>query len=196
MGMGPSAAGITGARKSGRQQTKRVRRSVVAGKAIRIISGGQTGVDRACLAWAIRRGFEHGGWCPKGRQAEDGEIPGRYKLRPTPLARYAQRTAWNVRDSDATVIFSQSSKLSGGSLKTMEACREFAKPLLHLAAETFTVAESATRLGKFLRRHHVRVLNVAGPRKSQEPGAGRFARSILDATLGFTSDAGKSRGGL
>jgi putative molybdenum carrier protein len=179
-----------------RQGSISVTRPADTGKAIRIISGGQTGVDRACLAWAIRRGIEHGGWCPRGRLAEDGEIPHRYKLRPTPLARHTQRTVWNVRDSDATVIFSQSGELSGGSLKTMEACREFAKPLLHLAAETFTVAESAMRLHKFLRRHHVRVLNVAGPRKSQEPRTGRFARSVLEATFGFTSDAGKSRGGL
>jgi Circularly permutated YpsA SLOG family len=168
----------------------------VVGKAICIVSGGQTGVDRAGLAWAVRHGFEHGGWCPKGRRAEDGEIPTRYKLRPTSLARPAQRTRWNVRDSDATVIFSQSSRLSGGSLETLEACQEFAKPRLHLAAETLTVAESAMRLRKFLREHHVRTLNVAGPRKSQEPRAGGFARSVLNATFGFTLDAGKSTGGL
>jgi hypothetical protein len=166
------------------------------GKVICIISGGQTGVDRACLAWAIRRGFGHGGWCPKRRQAEDGEIPTRYKLRQTPLSHYAQRTAWNVRDSDATVIFSQSGKLSGGSQKAWETCREFTKPVLHLAAETFTVAESAILLRKFLRRHAVRALNVAGPRKSQEPHAGGFARSVLDATFGFTSGAGQGRRGL
>lgn len=166
------------------------------GKAICIVSGGQTGVDRTCLAWAIRRGFEHGGWCPKGRQAEDGKIPDRYTLRQTPLARSTQRTVWNVRDSDATVIFSQAGKLFGGSRRTWEACREFSKPLLHLAAETFTVAESAVLLRTFLRQHRVRALNVAGPRKSQEPHAGRFARSVLDATFGFTSSPEQGRGGL
>ncbi len=166
------------------------------GKAIRILSGGQTGVDRACLAWAMRRGFSHGGWCPKGRLAEDGPIPARYRLRPTPLARYAQRTAWNVRDSDATVIFSQSKTLTGGSQTTREACRESGKPILHLAAEIFTVAESALVLRRFLRRHAVRALNVAGPRKSQEPGAGRFARAVLEATFGFTLGAGRGRRGV
>jgi Circularly permutated YpsA SLOG family len=166
------------------------------GKAIRIISGGQTGVDRACLAWAIRRGFEHGGWCPKGRQAEDGRIPARYRLRETPLARPAQRTAWNVRDSDATVIFSQSNKLFGGSRKTWDACRKFAKPVLHLAAETFTVGESTMLLRKFLRQHGVRALNVAGPRKSQEPQAGYFARAVLNSTFGFTSGGEQVRGGV
>jgi hypothetical protein len=157
----------------------------VVGKAICIISGGQTGVDRASLDWAIQRGFEHGGWCPKGRRAEDGEIPSRYKLRSTPSARYAQRTLWNVRDSDATVIFSQRQSLSGGTLQTLEACRDFGKPVLHLASEIFTVAESAIFLKDFLRRNRARLLNVAGPRKSQEPQASRFARSVLDATFGF-----------
>ena len=156
----------------------------VVGKAICIISGGQTGVDRACLGWAIRRGLQHEGWCPKGRLAEDGGIPARYKLRETPSAWRAQRTEWNVRDSDATVIFSQSSKLSGGSCKTWEASQRFHKPVLHLSAEIFTVAESAILLRKFLRQHSVRRLNTAGPRKSEEAGAGRFARAVLTATFG------------
>lgn len=68
----------------------------------KIISGGQTGADRAALDWAIAIGVSHGGWCPKGRKAEDGEIDGRYNLRETPSADYPQRTEWNVRDSDGT----------------------------------------------------------------------------------------------
>ena len=156
----------------------------VVGKAICIISGGQAGVDRACLAWAIRRGLQHGGWCPKGRRAEDGRIPARYNLRETPVARPVQRTEWNVRDSDATVIFSQSPKLSSGSRKTWEVCRKLRRPVLHLAAETLTVVESALLLQRFLRRYSVRALNVAGPRRSQEPDAGRFARDVLAATFG------------
>ena len=116
--------------------------------------------------------------------AEDGEIPARYKLRETPSARRAQRTEWNVRDSDATVIFSQSSKLSGGSWKTWEACKKFHKPVLHLSAETLTVVESAILLRKFLCQHSVRRLNTAGPRKSQEARAGWFARAVLTATFG------------
>ena len=157
----------------------------VVGKAFCIVSGGQTGVDRACLSWAIRRGLQHGGWCPKGRLAEDGEIPGRFKLRETPSARLTQRTEWNVRDSEASVIFSQSARLSGGSLKTWEACKKFHKPVLHLAAETFTVAESATLLRRFLSEHSVRSLNAAGPRNSEEAGAGQFARAVLAATFGL-----------
>ena len=169
----------------------------VVGKAICIVSGGQTGVDRACLAWAIRRGFAHGGWCPRGRLAEDGEIPARYKLRQTPLVRYAQRTAWNVRDSDATVIFSQSSKLSGGSRKTLGVLQKLwkahAAPCAEILSRLWRVPFS---LRRFLRRHGIRTLNVAGPRQSQEPRAGGFARSVLDATFGFTSGAKQGRGGL
>ncbi|MGI8605082.1 MAG: YpsA SLOG family protein [Verrucomicrobiales bacterium] len=67
-------------------------------KPIRIISGGQTGADRAALDWAIANGVPHGGWCPKGRLAEDGPIPDRYQLTETPTANYLQRNEWNVRD--------------------------------------------------------------------------------------------------
>ena len=157
----------------------------VVGKAICIISGGQTGVDRACLAWAIRHGLQQGGWCPKGRLAEDGKIPARYKLQETPSRRSAQRTEWNVRDSDATVIFSQSAKLSGGSWTTWEACKKFRKPVLHLSATALTITESAVLLQKFLGQHSVRRLNVAGPRKSQEVRAGWFARAVLEASFKF-----------
>jgi predicted Rossmann-fold nucleotide-binding protein len=72
---------------------------------ITIISGGQTGADRAALDFAIEHGIPHGGWCPRGRIAEDGPIPLCYSLRETPSRRYAQRTEWNVRDSHATVVF-------------------------------------------------------------------------------------------
>ena len=161
-------------------------RREATGKVIRIVSGGQTGVDRAGLAWAIRRGFPYEGWCPKGRRAEDGTIPSRYRLRETPSTRYAERTLWNVRDSDATVLFSQSPRLLGGARRTLDFCRHLGKPVLHLASDLLTVSEGATLLKKFLHRHHVRLLNVAGPRKSQELRASRFARSILDATFGFT----------
>lgn len=78
----------------------------------RIISGGQTGADRAALDFAIAHDIPHGGWCPSGRLAEDGRIPSRYQLRETPSPDYAQRTEWNVRDSDGTVIFSSEDTLT------------------------------------------------------------------------------------
>ena len=85
---------------------------------LKIVSGGQTGADRAGLDWAISMGIPHGGWCPRGRKAEDGVIPARYQLTETKSADYLTRTRWNVRDSNATVIFTLKPTLSGGSLRT------------------------------------------------------------------------------
>ena len=86
----------------------------------KIISGGQTGADRAALDWAMANNIPHGGWCPLGRLAEDGKIDAQYNLLETPKADYLQRTEWNVRDSDATVIISLAPQLTGGSLATAE----------------------------------------------------------------------------
>ena len=86
--------------------------------AITLISGGQTGADRAALDFALAANLTHGGWCPRGRLAEDGPIPARYTLRETPSANYLQRTEWNVRDSDGTVVFAVSPCLTGGTKRT------------------------------------------------------------------------------
>ncbi len=150
---------------------------------LKIISGGQTGADRAALDWALVHRVPHGGWCPQGRLAEDGPIPDHYQLRETPLADYAQRTEWNVRDADATVIFSLASELSGGSLRTLELARKYGKPCLHLTPNSPT-ASQAKRLRAFLDEHQVKVLNVAGPRASQEQELARFVTEILNAAFG------------
>jgi hypothetical protein len=71
----------------------------------KIVSGGQTGADRAALEWAVEHNIPYGGWCPKGRLAEDGPIDLRYQLQETPSSSYPQRTEWNARDSDGTVTF-------------------------------------------------------------------------------------------
>src|SRR5437660_4356799 len=89
----------------------------------KIISGGQTGADRAALDFAIANGIAHGGWCPKGRLAEDGRIAKRYRLVETLSRRYSQRTRWNVRDSDGTVVLSMRRRLSGGSKATRSYAR-------------------------------------------------------------------------
>src|SRR4249919_2292872 len=97
----------------------------------RIVSGGQTGADQAALDWAIAHGVPHGGWCPKGRKAEDKTIDARYKLQETPSANYIQRTEWNARDSDGTVVFSIAETLTGGSKKTAELARKHGRPVIH-----------------------------------------------------------------
>jgi hypothetical protein len=149
----------------------------------RIVSGGQTGADRAALDWAIARGIPHGGWCPRGRRAEDGVIPARYGLEETPAEAYEQRTEWNVRDADGTAILSLAEALTGGSRWTAECARALGKPWIHLSAQAHGAC-AAARLRRFLADHAIRVLNVAGPRASGEPGVGAFVTSTLDAALG------------
>jgi len=157
----------------------KARKSAPPLRGIKIISGGQTGADRAALDWAILHCIPHGGWCPKGRLAEDGPIARRYRLRVTPAADYATRTEWNVRDADATVIFSIAKKLSGGSRLTAELARRHDKPLLQLCRDA-PRGDPAKRLLAFLQRHEINTLNVAGPRTSEEPAIARFVRDTLE----------------
>ncbi len=145
----------------------------------KIVSGGQTGADRAALDFAVAHGIPHGGWCPRGRLAEDGTIPARYHLAETPSPDYAQRTEWNVSDSDGTVIFSVTSALAGGSKQTAEFAHQHRKPWLHLSRERDGPA-AAAKLRDFLIRNAISTLNVAGPRQSQEPEAATFTRETLE----------------
>jgi len=149
---------------------------------ITIISGGQTGADRAALDWALDNGIKHGGWCPKGRLAEDGVIDERYQLKESASKAYPQRTEWNVRDSDGTVIFTISERLSGGSKKTMELTRQHQKPCMHVW-RCGPVAELAQRLRVFMEENNISVLNVAGSRGSKEPEVGQFVQEVLRAAL-------------
>ena len=154
---------------------------------LKIVSGGQTGADRAGLDWAIAHGISHGGWCPKGRKAEDGPIPAQYQLQETSRADYAQRTEWNVRDSDSTVIFTVRADLSGGSKRTAECARKHGKPCLHLGA-VLPPSDAARQLRRFIADHRVGVLNVAGSRASKEPAVAEFVRRTLDLALGRPAD--------
>jgi hypothetical protein len=150
--------------------------------ALKIISGGQTGVDRAALKWALAQGVRHGGWCPEGRQAEDGVIASRFALKETSSADPQVRTHRNVRDSDGTVIFSRKRELSGGTAETARFATEIGKPLLHLTTAA-DAHEAARRLDAFLREYHIAVLNVAGPRESEEPDVGPFVPIVLSLAL-------------
>ncbi len=149
----------------------------------KIVSGGQTGADRAALDFAIEAGIPHGGWCPRGRFAEDGRIDLRYELKETPDSSYAQRTEWNARDSDGTVIFSLAEVLSGGSALTGALARRHGRPSLHLSRATFSEAEAAARLREFIEEFGIRSLNVAGPRASNEFDVGGFVRRTLKLAL-------------
>ena len=97
---------------------------------MKVISGGQTGADRGGLDAAIELGFEHGGWCPRGRRAEDGVIPPRYQLVETSSVDYRRRTRLNVKAADVTVIFIGTPQLTGGSKLTNDLCHEHVKPTM------------------------------------------------------------------
>jgi predicted Rossmann-fold nucleotide-binding protein len=145
----------------------------------RIISGGQTGVDRAALDVALELGIPCGGWCPLGRRAEDGRLPERYPLQETPTADYAERTEWNVRDSDGTLVLLRGEP-SGGTALTIELARKHKKPCLVVnVGDAAKVEDVCTWLGE----QRIQVLNVAGPRESNEAGvygqAETFLRSVF-----------------
>jgi len=149
---------------------------------MKIVSGGQTGVDRAALDFAIEHGFEHGGWCPRGRLAEDGLIPTIYRLRETESAEYEERTEKNVLNSDATLIVARDKELSGGTAFT-KICAEQHNRSLLVVCECDGVSQAAAALSKFIEQHKFRTLNIAGPRESQAPGLGKFVRELLEAAL-------------
>lgn len=150
----------------------------VPGADFMLVSGGQAGADRAALDWAIARGVRHGGWCPKGRRSEDGPLPPQYFLTETPSASYLQRTEWNVRDSTATLIFTLDDTLDGGSKRTAEFADRLHKPWLHVRPGVHPAD-----VARFLVRHAVTVLNVAGKRASGAPGIAVFTCHMLSAAM-------------
>jgi len=145
----------------------------------KIISGGQTGVDRAALDVAIELGIPCGGWCPKGRRAEDGRIPDFYPLEETSSAEYPQRTRMNVEDSDGTLILAWGPP-EGGTLLTLKLARKEGKPLLLADLEK---GFEPARVRKWIASHKVRVLNVGGPRESECPGMYEKTRAFLREVL-------------
>jgi hypothetical protein len=145
----------------------------------RIVSGGQTGVDRAALDAAIRHGIPHGGWCPRGRLCENGTIPARYALSETASWDYADRTEKNVIDSDGTLILN-SGPLDGGTLLTREFAEEHHRPWLLVDLDTGLDTEAVRG---WIRKHGIAVLNVAGPRESRRAGIYAQAGAALDALL-------------
>jgi len=145
----------------------------------KIISGGQTGVDRAGLDVAMALGIPHGGWCPKGRKAEDGAIPANYQLRETPKTYYKQRTGWNVRDSDGTLIVTRGTP-TGGTETTIKLAAAYGKPCLVLDLLTSPTPEM---VGTWVNDNEINVLNVAGPRESGCPGIHSQAKALLQRCL-------------
>ena len=149
----------------------------------KIVSGGQTGADRAALDVALELGLATGGWIPRGRRAEDGTIPERYDgLVETDSDAYALRTERNVRDSDATVVFAFGPP-TGGSALTARLARSLGKPLLTLDLERCASEAGAVRVRAWLAETRPRILNVAGPRASEETRISGATARILRAAL-------------
>ncbi|MBI5155352.1 putative molybdenum carrier protein [Candidatus Poribacteria bacterium] len=143
----------------------------------RIISGGQTGVDRGALEAALRARFPCGGWCPAGRRAEDGVIPDRFPLREAPSTQYDQRTEWNVRDSDGTLILARG-EMGTGTILTAQLAARLHRPLLVVDLDW---PDGPGEAAAWIMAHQVRILNVAGPREDGQHPA------IAEAAFHFVS---------
>jgi len=141
----------------------------------KIVSGGQTGVDQGALDAALELGLNHGGWCPRGRMAEDGTIPARFSLTESHSANYAVRTRQNVVDSDATLILFNG-ELSGGTALTRRLAIQHGRPLFLV---DLGQPIDLTAVRGWLDDHRIKVLNVAGPRESTAPGVSDRARQFL-----------------
>ncbi|MEI6537860.1 MAG: putative molybdenum carrier protein [Verrucomicrobiaceae bacterium] len=142
-----------------------------------IISGGQTGADRAALDWAISHSIPHGGWCPQGRTTSEGPLDAKYQLRETPSDEHVERTEWNVRDSDATVVFTLAAQPVGMARKTITCARKLKKPCLHLHRGILAVSE---KLLTFVEKHQVRRLNLTGSSESEEAGLAAWVGMSLE----------------
>jgi hypothetical protein len=146
---------------------------------VKIISGGQTGVDRAALDVALELKLPCGGWCPRGRKAEDGVLPAHYPLVETASEIYAERTERNVRDSDGTLVL-LAGQPTGGTKLTIELAARHHKPCLVVE---FSNDAAPAIIQDWIRQNQIQVLNVAGPRESQAPGIYAQACTLLRRVL-------------
>jgi hypothetical protein len=144
----------------------------------RVISGGQTGVDRAALDWALALDIPHGGWCPRGRRAEDGLIASRYRLQETPSERYAHRTRRNALESDGTLVLNAGA-LEAGTRLTVSICERIRKPVHVVQLDDVACEQEVERVREWLQANRIAVLNIAGPRESKRPGIYQRARDFL-----------------
>lgn len=144
----------------------------------RIVSGGQTGADRGALDAALGLGFPCGGWCPRGRRAEDGAIPPEYPVRELDSARYIDRTRRNVEDADGTLILAPG-PLSGGTRATAAHARRLGRPCLVLDIDRMTPTEIVETARAWILACRIETLNVAGPRGSSHPGLQAAAEAVV-----------------
>lgn len=148
----------------------------------KIISGGQTGADRAALDFAIKNNIPYGGWLPKGRKTEDGTLPLRYHLQEMPTGDYSKRTEMNVLDSDGTIIVSNG-LLTMGSALTRELAMQHNRPWIHLDMKELSLKKAAQMLISWLTEKEIKVLNVAGPRAGNDATIYDITLRLLEASF-------------
>lgn len=148
----------------------------------KIISGGQTGADRAALDVAVKLGITHGGWIPKGRLAEDGVLDEKYQLREMESAKYNLRTEQNVIDSNGTLIISHG-PLTGGSEYTREIAIYHNRPWLHIDLNNTIAFQAAKKIRNWIAENEIKVLNVAGSRASKDPDIYKATTDILETAF-------------
>ena len=159
---------------------------------MKIISGGQTGVDRAALDVALKHGIEAGGWCPTGRLDEFGRIPDRYPVQELKSGGFTERTLQNVKDSNGTVII-YPGKLTGGTEQTAQFCVGQQRPHLLVDASRVSGEDAARLIGEFVHKNKVDVLNVAGPRQSEWADGFDYATFALEAFANSITSSSKRR---
>jgi Circularly permutated YpsA SLOG family len=149
----------------------------------KVVSGGQTGADRGALDAARASGVAIGGWIPRGRWAEDGPLPDGFDaLRETASADPAERTERNVTDSDGTLIVSHGA-LSGGSAMTERLAEQLGKPILRVDLDFDTLERASERIAAWIGDHRIGVLNVAGPRASEDARIYADVSALVSAVL-------------
>jgi hypothetical protein len=156
-------------------------------KALKIISGGQTGVDRAALDAALRHGINCGGRCPAGRLDEFGKIPDHYPIQELKGGGFTERTLQNVKDSDGTVVI-YPGELRGGTEQTVRFCSELQRPYQLIDASKISADGALKLICDFVHRNNIGVLNVAGPRQSEWPTGHDYAFRVVEAFLTQCTD--------
>jgi Circularly permutated YpsA SLOG family len=149
---------------------------------VKLISGGQTGVDRAALDVALKHGIECGGWCPAGRLDEFGRIPDQHPVQELEGGGFGERTLQNVKDSDGTVVI-YPGELGGGTEQTIRFCVKLQRPHELIDASKFSAQDAAKLITVFVRKHNIKTLNVAGPRQSEWRAGYDYAAGVLNAFL-------------
>jgi hypothetical protein len=159
---------------------------------VKIVSGGQTGVDRAALDVALKHRIKCGGWCPEGRLDEEGKIPDRYPMTELKKGGPNERTARNVHDSDGTIVI-YFHELSGGTAYTVGCCIEQRQPYRLIDAAKYSPEDTVPLMGAFVRDHDIDILNVAGPRESEWAGGYAYALRAMDVLLSRMRVSGRRR---